>query len=165
MSSLFDTYVRSRREHTPWATVGLLSFLKEMIWNGTGKPAENAFILRAEYRHDVASRIWYELQWTGEDNERYNVSSQDFTLLLWRAAQVEMETRRKGIDANKGRIWRVGVYGQRSDNDPSFEKRVKAHMAAVNMSSNGKIIEVYDRDTNDTIILVADGESFVQQGQ
>lgn len=89
MGSLFDSFVRSRREHTRWASVSLLSFLKEMIWNGTDTPHENTFILRATYRPDVSSRIWYELEWTGMDGKRHSVSSQSYDLLLWRAAEVE----------------------------------------------------------------------------
>jgi hypothetical protein len=137
--------------------------MKEMIWNGTDKPNENAVILHAQYRHDVSSRVWYELQWTGCDGERYNVSSQDFELLMWRAAQVESENDRKVQDGNNGRVFRVGVYGQHSDSDLSFEKRVKAHMEAVRQSTNGKIIEVYEQNSNDTIVIVADGSSFVPQ--
>ncbi len=61
MGSLFDTRVRNRRNHTPWATIALLRFIREMVLNATGDPQNHAVILRATYRGDVASRMWFEL--------------------------------------------------------------------------------------------------------
>jgi hypothetical protein len=95
VGSLFDTNVYQRRNHTPLASMNLQSFIRDMVWNGTSDPAKNCLVLTASYRHDVASRIWYELEWTGEDGERQSTSAQDFGSLLWRAAEIEMKAREK----------------------------------------------------------------------
>ena len=94
MSSLFDTEVYLRRNHTPWASVNFLHFVKDMVFNASSDDL-NAVVFRAGYRHDVASRVWFELSWTGKDGERYTVEAQDFGLLLWRAAEIEMKAREK----------------------------------------------------------------------
>ena len=96
MSSLFDTEVYQRRNHTPWASVNFLHFVRDMVWNGGGKdPLKDQVVFRARYRHDVASRVWFSLEWTGEDGERHNAEAQDFGLLLWRAAEIEMKVKEK----------------------------------------------------------------------
>jgi len=95
MSSLFDTEVYLRRNHTPWASVNFLHFVKDMVWNGSGDPLENEVVFRARYRHDVSSRVWFELTWSGEDGERHTAEAQDFGLLLWRASEIEMKAREK----------------------------------------------------------------------
>jgi hypothetical protein len=90
MGSLFDTKVYNRRNSTPWAHVSILSFMREMIWY-----QESPVILTANYRGDVASRIWYSLEWTSADGTRKSTSSQEFDLLMWRAAQIELDSREK----------------------------------------------------------------------
>jgi hypothetical protein len=108
MSSLFDTEVYQRRNHTPWASVNFLHFVRDMVWNGTAEPLENEVVFKARYRNDVASRVWYELSWTGEDGERHYADSQDFGLLLWRAAEIELKARAKKEknDDSKGALSR-----------------------------------------------------------
>lgn len=99
VSSLFDTEVRERRLHTPWAKMGLVHFMKEMALNVPYGDDVNVFdhevVLKVHYRHAVASRFWWSLEWTGEDGERHLVDSQEFDLLLWRAAEAEMRVREK----------------------------------------------------------------------
>jgi len=102
MSSLFDTEVYQRRNHTPWASMNFLSFVRDMAWHGTADPVKNGVVFRTYYRHDVSSRMWYELEWTGEDGERHSTSSQDFGLLLWRAAEIEIKTREKLKENKEG---------------------------------------------------------------
>lgn len=100
---MFDTAVRERREHTRWAVVSLPTFMRDMVWNRPlGEDAlDHKVVLSAHYRHDVARRIWYELEWTGADGERHSVASQDLELLLWRAAEVEMGARRNAKEKPK----------------------------------------------------------------
>lgn len=95
MGSLFDTEVYQRRNHTPWANVSFRGFVRDMIWHGSDDPMNNQVILTAHYRPDVSSRAWYNLEWTGEDGERHSASSQDFDLLLWRAAEIEIKARER----------------------------------------------------------------------
>lgn len=98
MTSLFDTEVRRRREATPWARVDVEAFLRDAAlndWAATDRDKPAGAELKVRHRPDVASRTWYTLEWTGEDGERHAVESQDFDLLMWRAAEVEMRARRR----------------------------------------------------------------------
>lgn len=107
MSSAFDSDVRRRREATPWTQVDFLRFADDVAAEGafsTGNwhegprnaPArESAVTLRVMYRHSVSSGRWYELEWTGADGGRHEVSAQYFDLLMWRAAHVEAIVRQK----------------------------------------------------------------------
>lgn len=111
MGSWFDSLVYHRRNQTPWASVGFLRFVKEMLWNeplesSIDKGAreihyESRVVFTATNRPDVASRVWYELEFTAYDGKRKSVSSQDFDLLMWRAAQVEIEARERDERAEK----------------------------------------------------------------
>lgn len=168
MGSLFDSAVYARRNRTPFSTISFLSFLKAMVWNGSERPAENEVILRARYRHDVSSRVWYELEWTGGDEERHSASSQEFDLLMWRAAHIEAETQRKIRDTDKNITFVVSILGQRCDSDSEFVgQRIKAHMAAVRLSTEHKtgVIEVWHKQTGDPVLIVQNGWSFVPQGE
>src|SRR4051794_24027912 len=95
MTSLFDTDGRRRREATPWARVNLPAFMREMSWNGehSAQQAGPPVTLTLRYRHAVSTREWWTLEWTGEDGERHTAESQDFDLVLWRAAELEIRAR------------------------------------------------------------------------
>ncbi len=97
MSSLFDSEVRIRQQNTPWAVMNFLRFGMDVALNGSFEDQDknHEVVIRIRYRHDVASRYWYEIEWTGADGERYSASSQDFDLMLWRAAEIEMRARRR----------------------------------------------------------------------
>lgn len=97
MSSWFDTRVRNRREHTPFATVSLLKFIRNALMNMPmdEKPYDHPFILTVTNRPDVASRMWVEIQWTDATGKRTGAASQDFDLALWRAVETEMESAEK----------------------------------------------------------------------
>ncbi len=99
MTTLFDTDVRLRRNHTPWAKMGLVHFMREMALNvpygDNVSPFDHEVVLKVHYRHAVASRFWWSLEWTGEDEKRHAVDSQEFDLLLWRAAELEMKIRER----------------------------------------------------------------------
>lgn len=93
MSSMFDTLVRERREHTPWAKVNAFQFMKEMALNVPSNNSvwEHAAELKVIYRPSVASRFWWTLTWSSVDGERKSVDAQELDLCLWRAAEVETE--------------------------------------------------------------------------
>lgn len=166
MSSIFDSNVASRRKHTPWTSVSFLSFVKEMCFNELKDEDEHEreVVFKATYRHDVASRFWYELEWTGADGERHSVSAQEFDLLMWRAAQREIDVERKLNDRDKNKQFVVSILGMRTDADPAFDDRMDAHMHAVKCSSATQAMEVWDKQTGDTRIIVRDGFSFIPQG-
>jgi len=99
MSNSFDTEVYQRRKHTPWATVSFLNFVRAMVENRLNGEESSSpksdVIFTANYRPDVSTHIWFSLEWTGEDGERHSTAAQDFGLLLWRAAEIEMKAREK----------------------------------------------------------------------
>lgn len=98
MTSLFDTLVRRRREHTPWARMSVSAFLQAAAWNGASSKRDEASkpaTLTVVYRGDVASRLWYTLEWAGEDGERHQASAQELDLVLWRAAEMELAARER----------------------------------------------------------------------
>ena len=95
MTSMFDSNVRARREHTPWARVSLRAFLRDVVFNTTDDATpeeceEHAVQLSVRYRPSVSSRLWWVLSWRAADGQWHTVQSQDFDLLLWRAAEVEL---------------------------------------------------------------------------
>jgi len=44
-------------------------------------------------RHEVASRVWYVLEWTGDDGQRHQVDASTMALLLERASRLESALR------------------------------------------------------------------------
>lgn len=95
MTSLFDTAVRNRKHHTPWTEIDAFRFMRDMAMNGAGTAAENAVKISVQYRRDVASRFWWTIEWTGADGERHEQTAQDLDLLLWRAAEAELQIEAK----------------------------------------------------------------------
>ena len=69
--------------------------MRDMIWHGADDALNNAVALKVHYRHDVASRCWWSLQWTGADGERHEVEAQHLDKLLWRAAEIESQAEAK----------------------------------------------------------------------
>lgn len=97
MTSLFDTQVANRRKQTQWARINLLAFMREMAYNAPFEANiwEHEVVLKVHKRHDVSSRMWWTLEWTGADEQRHSVDSQDFDLLLWRAAEMESQIQER----------------------------------------------------------------------
>jgi hypothetical protein len=99
MSSLFEGEVRDRRElATPWAHIDFERFVRSVGLYDEGVPGEDGQVRRgvmftAVPRPSVQSRMWYTLEWTGEDEKRHMVESQYFDLLMWRAAHLETNIR------------------------------------------------------------------------
>lgn len=102
MTSMFDADVRHRREATPWARVDVRRFIEDAALNGGRGMHEmgDAVTLTCRYRHAVSTRLWWTLEWTGEDGQRHVAESQDFNLLLWRAAELEMRARAKAVESS-----------------------------------------------------------------
>ena len=113
MGSLFDSKVYSTRRAYPWAEINLELFAKEAALSGSEADrklpeaadamlhkwnyhsGENDFRLTVQYRPDVASRFWFTVEWTGEDGGRHEVSAQELSLCMWRAAVAELEIRER----------------------------------------------------------------------
>lgn len=99
MSSMFDSKVYDRRNHTPWSVMSLVSFISDAIMHYISgeahDPLDAEVVLRCRYRHDVASRKWWTLEWKDCEGTRREVSSQHYDLLLWRAAQAEKDAERR----------------------------------------------------------------------
>ncbi len=97
MTSMFDTAVRERREHTPWASVSPIRFMQDAKWNCMSNenhnPWDHQAVLSVQYRQNVATSEWWTLEWTAEDGQRHRVESQSVDLLMWRAAETEMRAR------------------------------------------------------------------------
>jgi hypothetical protein len=72
MSSLFDSEVYLRRKHTPWARMQIAAFMKEMALNvpDGANHLEHRVELSVLYRPDVASRMWWRIEWTDDEGLR-----------------------------------------------------------------------------------------------
>lgn len=164
MGSWFDSKVYERRKRSPWMTPSLLGFAKDVLlsyWPDKQED-ERPVVLTIANRPDVASRFWYTLEWTAEDGSHRAVSSQEYDLLMWRAAVTEQDVREER--AAKEGVFVVSGLGRRGDDDDMLEysKRIKAHAAAVDRSLNEKAtyFEVWDKASGETLVIVRDGNSF-----
>lgn len=108
MSSLFDSWVYSRRNNTPFTEVNKISFLKTMAQLESYLPAEKKELLKERGamlricpRPDVASRYWYTIEWTSPQGTRLSAQSQELDLVFWRAVQMQIdaEAKEQGKDA------------------------------------------------------------------
>ena len=97
MGSLFESRVRERQQATPWASVSVQRFLMDVIAYGEG-PAKLSVIPRSE----VASRLWWTLEWTSADGQVRKVEAQTCEKLLWRATEVEMQARTSSTEVAAG---------------------------------------------------------------
>ena len=98
MTSMFDSNVRDRRDHTEWAVMSLTAFMKDMALTGGSQMAGQVtypVTLTCHYRHSVASRFWWTIQWTDEQGEKHEASAQELDLCLWRAAEMEIRARKR----------------------------------------------------------------------
>lgn len=104
MSSIFDSEVYQRRNHTPWTQISLHDFIKEMLYNDYDAEAnqDTGVILECKYNSRMDTRKMWTLTWTGEDGKRHSVWSKHYYLVLWRAAQMELNTRQR-VSAEKSR--------------------------------------------------------------
>ena len=117
MSSLFDTAVYNRKNHTPWTGINLLEFARDMAVQGSDvddvlaqsegiqrrnyHSGKNDFLLIVQYRNEVSSRFWFTAKWTGADGKRHQAEAQTIELCMWRAAQIELDIQ-KAIDSKGG---------------------------------------------------------------
>lgn len=101
MSSLFDTLVRNRRNHTKWARMSARAFMEEMVWNGAAKKIGDQAVpvsVSVVYRPDVASRMWFTVTWPSENGDVLEASAQELELALWRAAEMEASRQKHAPD-------------------------------------------------------------------
>lgn len=100
MSSWFDTQVQNLRNRIPFVSPSLVLFIDTVIYNRQDI-IDNAdrfdclfshgeVVLSCRLRNDVKTNKWYELSWVESDGKRRIVSSQDFSLLMWRAIQTHL---------------------------------------------------------------------------
>ena len=94
MGSQFESRVRERQQATPWASVSVQRFLTDVVAYSEG-PASLSVVPRPE----VASRLWWTLEWTSADGQMRKVEAQTCEKLLWRAAEVEMQARTRSTEA------------------------------------------------------------------
>ena len=92
MTSLFDSNVYERRKHTPWAEVNLEDFMRDMAVSTIDF---KKVTLTCHYRHSVASRYWWAIEWTDESGVEHLAEAQELNLCLWRAAQMELQARER----------------------------------------------------------------------
>jgi hypothetical protein len=97
MTSLFDSKVYQHRNETPWASMSLSAFMREMMFRGK-------VTWTVQYRPSVVSRAWYTIEWTGEDGEQHRAESQEWDLCLWRAAQIELQICAKNETQEENKV-------------------------------------------------------------
>jgi hypothetical protein len=97
MGNIFDSNVYLRRTHTPWARMQIVAFMKEMALNVPvgANHWEHRVELSVLYRPDVTTRMWWRIEWTGEDEQRHLAEAQELDLCLWRAAEIELKVRER----------------------------------------------------------------------
>ena len=116
MSNGFDADVGRRRNHTRWARVDPARFMRAMAHNPASEtnakrdvsflPFDGtdrrflACVISVRYRPEVATRLWWIVEWTGADGEQHYADAQELDLALWRAAEMESraEARQARLD-------------------------------------------------------------------
>jgi hypothetical protein len=88
MSSDFESRVRARQEHTPWSTISVERLLTALTRFG-----EAVTHLSVMPRQEVASHLWWALEWTAATGKRQRVEVSSCDRLLWRPAEVEAACR------------------------------------------------------------------------
>jgi hypothetical protein len=49
-------------------------------------------------RHEVASRVWYTLEWTDDDGQRHKAEASTLALLMQRANEIETNLRAREVN-------------------------------------------------------------------
>lgn len=70
----------------PWITISLAAMIGDVIANGS-------VTLTVTPRHDVRTRRWYSLHWTGADEQPHSAEGSELQLVLRRAAETEQIAR------------------------------------------------------------------------
>lgn len=97
MTSMFDSSVYQRRKYTPWARMSLMAFANEMLFNGCNLTEDQdvSFNLKITPRKDVDTGKWFEVSWISCDGQRRCACSKELDLCLYRAAEIELNARKK----------------------------------------------------------------------
>lgn len=162
MSSWFDSVVYDRRRKNQWMTPSLLAFARDVlsnIWLDKDDQSDTSVVFTAVNRPDVASRVWYTLEWLSEDGKRKSVSAQEFDLVMWRAAVTEMDVREEAERKRVG-CFRVKLLTEAyADVGPEFDTLTKALQRALEFSLEDKAIywEVWTPDGESTLAIVHAG--------
>ncbi len=108
MTAKFEQDVRDRRDHTPWASLDLKSFGRDMARNGAAADRriaesegydpeqfvsrKNDFTVIIQCVPESRSGFWYVVKWTGADGQRRCEDGEHLHEVLWRAAHIELNT-------------------------------------------------------------------------
>ena len=86
----------AQRQATPWDHISATAFMRDVVGDATGDL--RGATLRLRRRPEVATRQWWEIEWTGADGKRYAAEASTLQLLMARAAETELAARAK-LDA------------------------------------------------------------------
>jgi hypothetical protein len=92
MSTIFDSSVYQMRKNAPFAAPQMGKFIEAVAIES---PDHEPAILTVQYRHSVASRLWWTLEWTDQAGQKREVSAQEWPLCVWRAIQVYKNAERQ----------------------------------------------------------------------
>jgi cell wall assembly regulator SMI1 len=82
-------------QEMPWSSISPTRFLRDVATQGE-------VTLTVAPRPDVATGLWWQIVWTGEDGAVRSVAAQDLALLMRRAAARELAAR-EAWEAGPGR--------------------------------------------------------------
>ena len=92
-----DEQIRKRRAFLPWGIINLPRFIQDVIGSAIAKglkPMGEVYLeLKILARPDIDSGFVYELSWLSADGTQQSVRAANWELLLFRAAEAELQTR------------------------------------------------------------------------
>ena len=98
-----DEQIRKRRALLPWGIINLPRFIQDVVGaaivNGLKPMGEVYLELKILARPDIDSGFVYELSWLGADGTQQSVRAANWELLLFRAAEVELQARAEQTQA------------------------------------------------------------------
>ncbi len=85
MSSMFETEVYQRENHTPFTRISVTELMKTLAME-IPEGGEKEITLSVRYRHAVASRFWWALSWVDKNGDTRTMEAQTLEKCLWRVA-------------------------------------------------------------------------------
>ena len=86
---MFESAVHALRKRAAFAKPDIGEFMARKAYeDGCGE-----VVLTVNYRHSVASRLWWSVGWE-QDGQRREVSAQEVELCMWRAIQLHNQLER-----------------------------------------------------------------------
>ena len=94
MSTCFESNVYFMEQSAPFAGPKAIAFMNEQARYG------GHATLKVRYRSDVASRLWFTLEWREHPDAKLNaVCGQTAEKTFWRAIQVHKDNQRENFAA------------------------------------------------------------------